>query len=621
VAEEVKENTEGNLLTSYVRVSATPTATPETVYEIYAGNNAYVLYDEVWINYSDYCSNMEIKEKYLTDFKPDKNGKYLIYFPAMAQSTYEADVAQAREDIKDYLYKYESVWSETAKKYQGKFTKSAEGSYVRLTGTESPNSGFVTVHYSYVNKGGETGWEDKNGYLKNFSLSNEGDYLVSISSCIPNLTLEYAMKDLSAYLYDVYGQKRNILGKALYLPELATPDWLSSSQAYQNTILGTTQSFQTWLYLLYANFITNNEKGGNEVVDKLLKVVHAKNESIKKVVDSMGEGTATLDPTFIKNLRLTEFIGEDSVIISKTEMQILSAALELCDATLNFLASYDLSADLKCGKDFVDEDFGRIKESLDYGYETLNKKIIKAVNDAVLAKTLSVRDATKLETSKEMFSNAFERIISCYDSIKDSTLYPQIVKDKIAEYGATYYDGFVKAKDAVDNGGVFYLPKEPNAKTFPTSEAEALFGIDCGKVFTAGYFTDIIERSSDKESVKLYYKKYESTTGYEYKKSESGGIWSYKVFPSEYSEGEFTELTGSIEDFLATVAENPGTYTYKNTNDYYLYKRKEIWYQIGILVNRDVLTQALPGIENAGSNNLGFIKVCTFQAPSKKVDE
>ena len=624
-AAKVKEDTEGY----YVRVSATPTSSyssSDTYIYASMGRMAYIIYDEIWISYNDYCKSQEINKPYLTDIKPDKNGKYLIYLPYMDLSTYEA---QAREEIEDYLYERNSVWSEADEKYQYQVTKSTKGSYVRLTGTETSSYPDGFIYCQYKNKGGDIGWEYTYERLTNYSLSNDGDYLVYASSYIPTLAKEYAKKDLSAYLYDAESYKTNILGKVLYLPELAEPDWLSSHQAYQDsmsTVFGTTQTYKTWLYLFYANLITNNEKGGNEIVDKLLKVVHAKNESIKKVVDSMGEGTATLDSTFIKNLRLTELIGEDSVVISKTEMQILSAALGLCDATLNFVASYDLSADLKCGEDVIDVDFETIKMSFAYGYDdryavAQKNEIIKAVNDAISAKTLSVRDATKLETSKEMFSNAFERIISCYDSIKDSTLYPQIVKDKIAEYGATYYDGFVKAKDAVDNGGVFYLPKAPNAKTFPTSEAEALFGIDCGKVFTAGYFTDIIKRSSDKESIQLYYKKYESTTGYEYKKSESGS-WSYNYLPTEYSEGEFTELTVSIEDFLATtVAENPGTYTSKSTDDYRMSKRKDIWYKIGILVNRDVLTQALPGIENAGSNNLGFINVYTFEAPSKTVDE
>ena len=632
-AAKVKQKAEEN----YMRCSATPVSMQYLLQHfdlnaVYNSNSAtydsYILCDDVWIDYRDYCKSKGIKDEWLTDIKPDENGKYLFLFNVgglygfpIDMSAYEAE-AQAREEIKDYLYEVKTDWTGT--EYHRQVTKSTEGDYIRLTGTETSAYSNEYMWCSYVNKGGNTNWESSGSYLKDYSLSNEGDYLCHKGDYISKLAVKYARKDLTACFYDAESYRANILGKVLYLPELAEPDWLSSHQAYQDsmsTVFGTTQTYKTWLYLFYANLITNNEKGGNEIVDKLLKVVHAKNESIKKVVDSMGEGTATLDPTFIKNLRLTDLIGEDSVIISKTEMQILSAALEACDAALNFVASYDLSADLKCGEDVID-----VKDSV-----AQKNEIIKAVNDAISAKTLSVRDAAKLETSKAMFSNAFERIISCYDSIKNSTLYPQIVKDKIAEYGAGYYDGLVKAKAALDNGDVFYLPKAPNAKTFPTSEADALFGIDFGKLFTAGYLTDIIERNSDKESIKFYYRKYESTTGYEYKKSESGSLpWPY----NEYSESEVTEFTVSIEDFLATtVAEDPGTLTYKNTDDGFLYKKKKIWYQIGILVNKELLTQALPGIENAqdefGTMNMStekldrlrFIKIFKFEAPTKTVDE
>ena len=591
-------NAEGN----YIRVSATPTNS-------WSNNvlawDSYYLHDGTWVYYPDYIKTMDKTTLFLTNVTPDANGNYLIPFSSCYSSLTDktAYETQANSEIADYLYNVSSYTP-------GQLTKTTEGQYVRLTGTETTSYNTDYMYYSYKNNDGT--WTRSYGNIINYSLSNEGNYLASKSDIVLKLAQKKAKASLTSYLYNsTSSYRKNILGEILYLPELAVPDWVTSSQYYKNTIVGTTQSYKTWLYLIYANLITNNEQGANEKIDKLIKIVHAKNETIRKIVDSMGTGTTTLDPTFIRNLRLTEYIGDDSVTISKTEMQILSAALEACDAALTFVASYDLSADLKCAEISLEASPAENNAEKD--------KIVKAINDSVTAKTLSVRDATKLAAAKTMFSEAAGRVISCYNEIKTSTLYPQIVKDKIAEYGAAYYDGAVKAKAALDNGSIFYIPKEPNPRTFPTTASEAFFGIDLGKVFTPGYFTNIIERSTDKEKVKIYYKRFEETTG-----------WNGSSLINNHSESEFTELTGSISNFATTVANDAGLTVTLTSSPSYSYTRKEIWYEVGILINKDIITQALPGIEGAENqfdtitsakiDKTRFIKIFDFHGSTTMVN-
>ena len=162
--------------------------------------------------------------------------------------------------------------------------------------------------------------------------------------------------------------------------------------------------------------------------------------------------------------------------------------------------------------------------------------------------------------------------------------------------------------DRLEKGGVFYLPKDTSAKSFPTTASEASFGIDFGKIFSAGYFTSIINRSSDNESVKIYYKRYEIVRSYDKKNG-------YVVTETE---SEPNEITTSIAEFTATIAKDAGrSFDSSENSENYSYTDKEVWYKIGIMANRDIITQALPGIASMETSNTTidkarFIKIFTI---------
>ncbi|MBR0033008.1 MAG: hypothetical protein IJP61_12100 [Treponema sp.] len=579
---------EKNSTGSYIRVSATPT-------DSYSSSNlfpwnAYALYDGDWVEYYAYSSMMK-EGYYLSNIVPDSNGKYLIpfndYYDRLNTSSQRTSV---ENQITDYLYNSSG-------------TKTSSGSYVRLAGTETSSYEGNYVYISYKNFEGI--WSSSNKNLIDYSLSNEGNYLVYKSYFISGYIKKLLKSEYSDYLYNMISKesyKKSLLGKAVYVPELAIPEWVKSTDYYQDSLVKTTQTYKTWLYLLYANVVTKCDNGFNNTIDKLLSVIHSKTETIKAIVDSLGTGTATLDAEFIANLKLTKILGEDPVDFGKPEMNVLTAALEACDAVLNFAASYDFSANLKAAEVDFDSDF-YVKRDAD--------KILNIVNDCVTSSTLSVRDASKLTTSKTLLSSALTRLISTYNDIKNSNNYPQAAKDKIDEYGPFLLDGATKAKAALNNGTVFYLPQNPKANTFPTSASDAAFGIDFGKIFTPGYFTDIIKRSSDKEKIKIYYKRYEDSYSYS---SENG----YKTVKSE---SDPTEIETTIEEFVKTIAsdaENSG-YSDSSSSGSYSYGRTRIWYDIGIMADRDIITNALTGIANTQRNSaivdkMRFIKLFTINS-------
>jgi len=464
-----------------------------------------------------------------------------------------------------------SEWSKNFPSYMSfpiyTATQNNDGTLIRVSGTRTNTFDYNTTRsISYVLDEGEW-WnvynlsEFKNITLSSFLINNitpdaNGPYLVWRDS-IKDASVAAEFRYNASFSYD-----KAVPGKTSTLPILAMPSWVTSIDSYKSKLIGTTLSAETWGLLLFANAVTNNENGLNDIVDKLLPVVHAKSEKIKGIVDSLGDETARLEASFIKALNLTEWLGEDAFDISKTEMNLLVAALEGFDAILHFAASYDLSANLKAAQG-------------DIGSKSTILKMIKA---STTSQTIANRNSDKLASSKALFIDGLGRTISSYDSIKSSTRYPQIIKDNLDQYGEILYDGAVKAKNAIENGAILFIPEKLEGKAFPTDLNSAFFGIDMGKAFTPGYLTKFYERSDDLSKVKLYYKRVVTT------------INASPSYTRTETEGPLTEITDIDEFFNSTINDagwrnNGGTST-------------EITYNVGVLANYSVLSAALPSANN-----------------------
>lgn len=537
---KVEKSETGN----YIRVSGTPVDGDVDSYTAYA---YCVLRDGEWE-----WARWSIR---LSDVKPDDNGDYLIeessYYPDISGTSYEEE---AMNVVAGYLYKYS--WSD------GTVTKSDDGDYVRLTGTETDSYSYSSNKLYSPFKYSNGDWTDSGVSLTDFSLSNDGDYLVYKS----NFVRQYARNlAVAAYRYDADWYEKTVLEEVVSLPGLIVPDWAKNGNSlYDDTLFGTAQTYDTWWWLLYANAVANHESGFNDTVDTLLSVIHKKSESVKAVVDSIGSGTALLDSQFIERLNLTEILGEDSFEVGKVEMNVLVSALESIDALLNFMASYDLSGNFK---------YAEISSA------PTDEELVDIINNCVTAKTLAVRDESKMAMSKSLFADAFGRLAESYESIRNSEKYPQVVKDTLDEY-SLFYDGAKKAKSAIENGSVLYIPESEDAASFPSSADGALFGIDFGKIFTPGYFTKLIERSGDMEKVRLYYIRCEHEWG-----------------ANDDAESEPVEID-DISAFLDTTASDAGDT-----------ELSEVWYDVGILANRKILVDALPGADSSDVDEWRFISL------------
>ena len=107
-----------------------------------------------------------------------------------------------------------------------------------------------------------------------------------------------------------------------------------------------------------------------------------------------------------------------------------------------------------------------------------------------------------------------------------------------------------------------------------------MFGIDFGKIFTPGYFTKLIERSGDMEKVRLYYIRCEHEWG-----------------ANDVAESEPVEID-DISAFLDTTASDAGDT-----------ELSEVWYDVGILANRKILVDALPGADSSAVDEWRFISL------------
>ena len=566
---EKKANPEKN--SSYIRVSGTLTDT----YSAEIVRVGYVLYNDVWIHTDDYESFTGIGANYLTDVTPNPEGIYLIF-------TNDYNQLLLRKTATEYLYDRNYNYSEGS---SNMITKSDVGNLVRVTGTESSSSSENSIRCAYEFTEGR--WIYSSSYLADYTLSDEGNYLINIY--VYAETLPTDSKEIADCLYEYqYGQETSILGAAVAVPGLTIPEWVTSNDYYKSTLVGTTQTYKTWWYLLYANAVTNHETGFNNTIDSLLSIFHKKSETIKSIVDSLGNGTATLEPALIEHFNLTDLLGEDSVDFGKTEMNVLVSALESIDAVLNFAASYDLSGNLK---------------SAEVGFDKTSEEILNLINDCVTAKTLAVRNAEKLTTSKTLFADALTRLISSYDAILNSTTYPQAAKDTLKEY-SLIYDGAKAAKNAIENGTVLYIPKTTEAASYPTTAEDASFGIDFGKIFTAGYFTKLIERTENLENIKFYYVRYEST--YSYNASTGYNSKDNKSEPMAIAD---------ISTFFTETTKDAG-YTYdsgtdENGKNYW--KDADVRYKVGIMANQTIITDALPGVDTAIVDDMRFVSLFTIR--------
>lgn len=319
-------------------------------------------------------------------------------------------------------------------------------------------------------------------YIKNPVVSENGRYLVGSWNVpeIPEGTKYYEKdctdEDKRVLIYDDDGVR--------YLAQFNEPAWLKDTDYYKETFVGTTATIVTQAYRFYASLIDCNPNGANELIDNIVNVFNTKFNPVKEIANTISNNSVLIPAKVIETLNLEELLGDSNVKLGKAELNVVIASLQLFKGIFEWISSYDLSANITELKSLFNSN-----ESFDHNY----------INDIIKVDTFKTRNESAITTSKATFVDALDMLLASYDFIVSSENdYPQAAKDEIKRYGDVLKSACEQLKNSITDGTVFYIP---NDNPFQTNEWNATkdncwFGIDMGKLFKAGYFSNIVERTS-----------------------------------------------------------------------------------------------------------------------------
>lgn len=404
-------------------------------------------------------------------------------------------------------------------------------------------------------------------YVKNVRLDETGKYLVSVYSLPENVRAQ--ITDSTKKYKCSYDHEKRVLtdSDSTKFPDFNVPEWLRNSDRYKESLIKSTQTSATTSLLLLGNLVDCNPNGANGLIDNILKIFDGKFENAKRLADSISEGNVIVPSKVISALGLEEVLGDSSVYVGKAELNVLISSMQILKGTFQWLSSYDLSANIASAKDF----FGENPDEWGFFRKLANTNSLK------------VRNAGAMETSKKTFIEAIEILENSYNYLVSSaSSYPQAAKDEVARYGNVVLAAAEDLNKCLKNGGIFYIPNENPFETlrWNASSSGNSFGIDMGKLFKAGYFSDIFER--DGSDLKI-----DCVVDYCYTK---GSI--------EKEEGTFNlEITSDMKtsDVIEEAVENKMR---ELVGDDYSWMEYDA--RIGLKINSKLLGDLLPGLDFEG---------------------
>ena len=402
--------------------------------------------------------------------------------------------------------------------------------------------------------------------VKNVKLDENGKYLVYKNS-LPQDVREQITDSTKKYRCS-YDHRKRVLSDydSEKFPYFNVPEWLENSDRYNESLVKSTQTSATTSLLLWGNLVECNPNGANGLIDNILKIFDGKFENAKKLAASISEGNVLVPSKVISALGLEEVLGDSSVYVGKAELNVLISSMQILKGTFQWLSSYDLSANIASAKDF----FGENPEEWEFFRKLANTNSLK------------VRNAGAMETSKKTFIEAIEILENSYNYLVSSaSSYPQAAKDEVARYGNVVLAAAEDLNKCLKNGGIFYIPNENPFETlnWNASSSSNSFGIDMGKLFTAGYFSDIFER--DGSDLKI-----DCVVDYCYTKG------------SVEKEGTFNlEITSDMKtsDVIEEAVENKMR---ELVGDDYSWMEYDA--RIGLKINSKLLSDLLPGLDFEG---------------------
>lgn len=404
--------------------------------------------------------------------------------------------------------------------------------------------------------------------VKNVKLDENGKYLVYKNS-LPQDVRKQITDSTKKYRCSDDHRKRVLSDSdSEKFPDFNVPEWLEKSNGYNESLIKSTQTSATASLLLWGNLVECNPTGANGLIDNILKIFDGKFENAKKLAASISEGNVLVPSKVISALGLEEVLGDSSVYVGKAELNVLISSMQILKGTFQWLSSYDLSANIASAKDF----FGENPDEWGFFRKLANTNSLK------------IRNAGAMETSKKTFIEAIEILENSYNYLVSSaSSYPQAAKDEVARYGNVVLAAAEDLNKCLKNGGIFYIPNENPFETlnWNASSSGNSFGIDMGKLFTAGYFSDIFER--DGSDLKI-----DCVVDYYY----------YKSGWTEEKEGTFNlEITSDMKtsDVIEEAVENKMR---ELVGDDYSWMEYDA--RIGLKINSKLLSDLLPGLDFEG---------------------
>lgn len=401
--------------------------------------------------------------------------------------------------------------------------------------------------------------------VKNVKLDETGKYLVYVDSLPENVRAQ--ITDSTKKYKCSYDHEKRVLtdSDSTKFPDFNVPEWLRNSDRYNESLIKSTQTSATTSLLLWGNLVECNPTGANGLIDNILKIFDGKFENAKKLAASISEGNVLVPSKVISALGLEEVLGDSSVYVGKAELNVLISSMQILKGTFQWLSSYDLSANIASAKDF----FGENPDEWGFFRKLANTNSLK------------IRNAGAMETSKKTFIEAIEILENSYNYLVSSaSSYPQAVKDEVARYGNVVLAAAEDLNKCLKNGGIFYIPNENPFETlnWNASSSGNSFGIDMGKLFTAGYFSGIFER--DGSDLKI-----DCVVDYCYTKgSTEKGTFNLQI-TSDMKTSDVIEK--AVENKIRELVGND-------------YSWMEYDARIGLKVNSKLLSDLLPGLDFEG---------------------
>lgn len=404
-------------------------------------------------------------------------------------------------------------------------------------------------------------------YIKDVKFDENGKYLIC-KGYMPE-AMKAKIPD-SAKKYDINWEKEKkiaVFNKFEKAPSFKLPDWLNNSELYKETLIKSAQTTYSIQILLLGNLIHCNPNGANELVDNILTVFNEKFENAKKITASMSENSVLIPSKVISALCLDEALGDYSVRVGKAELNVLISSLQILKATFQWLSSYDLSANISSLKVLFND----------------NQNNLELIRKIGTEKSLSVRNENAMAASKQTFIESIEILNNSYEYLVSSASeYPQVAKDEVKRYGNFICTAANKLKTCINDGSIFYIPAENPFETLEwnATESNSTFGIDMGKLFTPGYFSNIFEKSGSE--LKLICKV------------------EYEYWDGEDVEGSFDlPITGDMESFddVEEAAESKVKEIVKVSEEESYYK---VFYEtiVGLKINKAILADLFPKLES-----------------------